>query len=543
MRRFTLFLAVLSTVFFTRCDSASPEPGSQVEASGMLRTSGRQIVDENGQEVWLRGVSFGNEVWHDTEIPTSHHNEADFRRVREMGMNAIRFYLNYRTFEDDAEPYVYKDSGWSWLDRNVAWAREHGVYLILNMHVPQGGFQSLGGGGALWEVEENQDRFAALWKAIAERYRDEPAIAGYDLLNEPYVTREKAQWETLAQRLVDEIRTVDDQHIIFVERLNAIAGDWGNDEQNNFFLVDDQNIVYEFHFYTPFAFTHQLASWVSGADTPQRYPDETRIAASGPRRWYTATFANPELPAGTTDWQFYEGVRYHVDDPAIQLGKPVLAARHAGGTVYFDDVVVNEYDEHGDFVRELMHLDMDQDSQWSFWAKNGVGTGGTSTVGHEDRTAMRIRGTTDDANLTSTSHLFVPEQGHYYQISGWMKGRDVAPGANAQFRIDFETGVETVHRRDREFLASEVDDMLRWGIENGVPLYLGEFGCISHCFEDDRGGLQWVADMIDILQERRVHFTYHAYHESAFGIYRGQGLPHPTNANTALVELFTEKLN
>ena len=542
MKPILLLLLLLLPV--VSCDSSGADDGGGDRPEGILRVSGRSIADENGQAVWLRGVAFGNEVWSNTEVASMHHAEIDFERVADMGMNAIRFYLNYRTFEDDVSPYQYKSTGWDWLDLNIDWARKNGVYLILNMHVPQGGFQSLGEGGALWENEENQNRLAALWKAIAERYREEPVIAGYDLVNEPVVTRAKSQWEDLARRLVREIRTVDQNHMIFVERLNAIAGNWGNDAQNNFFLVDDPNVVYEFHFYSPFEFTHQFASWVPELTTAESYPDETKVAVQGARQWYTATFDNPRLPSGTTDWQFYEGVKYKVDDPAIQLGKPVLVARSAQGTAFFDDVVVTEYDAGGNRVRELFHLDMDGDGTWHFWAQNGVGRGGPSvSSGHGDLTGMRISGTTGDANLTSADRLFVPVQGHSYQISGWMKGSDIAANANVQLRIDFETGIEAVHTRNKAYLEVLIDDMLAWSVERGVPAYLGEFGCIAGCFEDDRGGLRWVEDMLDILQARQVPFTYHTYHESAFGIYRSSGRPHPSSANTALIELFTRKLN
>ena len=113
-------------------------------------------------------------------------------------MNAVRFYMNYRTFEADAAPGKYLDDGWQWLDDNIAWAKSHGVYLILNMHVPPGGFQSLGNGKALWDRPELQDRLIALWTAIARHCKGEPTIAGYDLLNEPVVTRAASQWHDLA---------------------------------------------------------------------------------------------------------------------------------------------------------------------------------------------------------------------------------------------------------------------------------------------------------------------------------------------------------
>lgn len=92
-------------------------------------------------------------------------------------------------------------------------------------------------------------------------------------------------------------------------------------------------------------------------------------------------------------------------------------------------------------------------------------------------------------------------------------------------------------------LAAQVDNFLSWGARQNVPMYLGEFGAYRACFEHDKGGLAWVSDMLDILRERSLPFTYHADHEDAFRIYRGYGaLPDPTNGNQPSIDLFTSKL-
>jgi aryl-phospho-beta-D-glucosidase BglC (GH1 family) len=252
-------------------DVFSPGPRTGVPASQnpFLHADGARLADGNGNPVLLRGIAFGNLVWDNPASPrVFHHSEADYRMIRGLGMNAVRFYLNDGLFEDDGAPGVLKPSGFAWLDQNVAWAKANGIYLVLNLHVPPGGFQSNGGGDALWRVRENRRRFTALWRAIALRYAGEPTIAGYDLLNEPVAASSPSQWETLARTTVAAIREVDPRHAIFVERLNAVGAgtsvDWTEDQNGemNFFLVDDTNVVYEFHFYKPFQFTHQRATWV-----------------------------------------------------------------------------------------------------------------------------------------------------------------------------------------------------------------------------------------------------------------------------------------
>ena len=123
----TTFLALL---LLTGNTDAKPSGGD------LLRVRGTEIVDGKGRPVVLRGVSFGNDVWTNVRLPRRHHDEADYQRVAAMGMNAVRFYMNFRTFEAEAAPGKYLDDGWQWLDDNIAWAKRHGVYLVLNMTEP-----------------------------------------------------------------------------------------------------------------------------------------------------------------------------------------------------------------------------------------------------------------------------------------------------------------------------------------------------------------------------------------------------------------------
>ena len=60
-----------------------------------------------------------------------------------------------------------------------------------------------------------------------------------------------------------------------------------------------------------------------------------------------------------------------------------------------------------------------------------------------------------------------------------------------------------------------------------------------HPFKNNRGGLQWVEDMLDIMKANGLHFTYHNYSGESFGIYPEDGvLPDPSHANKPLMELF-----
>lgn len=135
----TLVSALLGLALVSACGVVAHSPGSSAGGSGgtgaggtgsggrsshvpagFLRVQGRDIVDGEGTPFVLRGISFGNEVWANTVVPNAHHGEEDFDRVKAMGFNSIRFYLSYRFFESDGAPYSYAESGFAWLEQNVA---------------------------------------------------------------------------------------------------------------------------------------------------------------------------------------------------------------------------------------------------------------------------------------------------------------------------------------------------------------------------------------------------------------------------------------
>ncbi|HEY5959630.1 MAG TPA: glycoside hydrolase family 5 protein [Polyangiaceae bacterium] len=530
----------------TGAQSSKPAVVHESPTARVAHVQGEGLVGPDGRPLLLRGVAFGNRVWNNDRLPRTHHDERDYQRLRELGMNAVRFYLNYLTFESDAAPGVLLEDGFKWLDDNIKWAKREGIYLVLNFHVPPGGYQSLGAGKALWREPKQQARFVALWRAIAARYAKEPAIAGFDLLNEPVVDTSIDQWRDLAERTIAAIREVDPNHAIFVERVNAIGSDWSENANRNFFRVSDPNVVYEFHFYKPFHFTHQGATWIDFAAATGQYPDN-RIAEA---EWFllefaTSTFDSPKLPAGDSDWHYYEGRAFTVKGKDLAIGKPSLSCASVGaGRAYFDDIVLERLDKTGSTAETLWQVDLDTPRGWYFWEKTPKGSRTLSNTGHGDDTSLSITGTTDDANLGADPLRFRPVSGATYRLSGWMKGDNIPATANCQIRLDFYTSKQPVQVRDRGFLAQELGAYLAWGKRERVPLFLGEFGAIKAAFDEDKGGIRWVADMLDLIHYANLSYTYHDYHEQAFGLYFGDaGLPDPNDANQPLLQLFKSKLS
>ena len=91
-------------------------------------------------------------------------------------------------------------------------------------------------GMSLWTNKSNQDNLVALWTSIADRYKNEPTIMGYDFVNEPCPVRLSSEteqqaldkWESLASNIATGIRSVDNNHILFVEPALGVFDQDGN---------------------------------------------------------------------------------------------------------------------------------------------------------------------------------------------------------------------------------------------------------------------------------------------------------------------------
>lgn len=258
------------------------------QTKGFLRTRGQDMVDEEGNKVLLKGVGLGNwllpegYMWKFGEggdrprkieklvsdligpekaetfwLAFRRHyiTEADIARIAELGFNSVRPALNARRFLTEGDSPTYVAEGFELLDNLVGWCRKHDIYVIIDMHGAPGGQtganidDSPNDEPGLFMDPKNQDLLVDLWVKIAERYKDEPAVAAYDLLNEPLPARTgaaekyKDRLEPLYQRITEAIRRVDKRHMITLE-----GADWAND-WSMFSQPFDDNLFYQFHYY------------------------------------------------------------------------------------------------------------------------------------------------------------------------------------------------------------------------------------------------------------------------------------------------------
>ena len=264
-----------------------------LQGQTFLKADGKKIIDENGNNVLLRGMGLGGwmlqegymlqtaefanaqyqlrekitdligeqstQEFYDAWL-ANHVRKADIDSLKSWGFNSVRLPMHYNlyTLPIEEEPIpgqqTWLEKGFTMTDSLISWCKQNQLYVILDLHAAPGG-QGYDQGisdynpakPSLWESFENRKKTAALWKRIAERYKDEPWVAGYDLINEP-------NWDlpggvllrNLYQEITDSIRLVDTKHIIFIE------GNWFANDFTGLTPPWDDNLVYSPHKYWSF---------------------------------------------------------------------------------------------------------------------------------------------------------------------------------------------------------------------------------------------------------------------------------------------------
>lgn len=216
-------------------------------------TSSYRLINQAFSE--LVGPDFTSYFWR--EFKKNYITKEDIQYIKSTGMNTVRVPFHYKQFTDEDYMGISgKQDGFEILDKVIKWCKDEGLYVILDMHDAPGGqtgdnIDDSYGYPWLMVNQNNQQQFIDIWKQIAKRYANEPAVMGYDLLNEPIAHYFKDDYdvlntalEPLYKRATAEIRKVDKNHIIFL----------GGAQWNSNFSVFkdwkfDDNIAYTCHRY------------------------------------------------------------------------------------------------------------------------------------------------------------------------------------------------------------------------------------------------------------------------------------------------------
>lgn len=275
-----------------------------ITENGFLKANGKNIYTEYGQGdlVQLRGVNIGGylfqEFWMSPTKPSEHvkaeidiydylsqeygedrmreliglyqdnyFTEEDFDRLQELGMNVVRLPFWYLNIVDGEGQFL--EDWYTRFDWFIEEAGKRGIYVILDFHGAPGSQNGSDHSGIDGQddkegasefffgdeetVKANQELFYQIWEALAQRYKGNPVVAGYDLLNEPYCTYRynsslsadqlhKKLW-SVYDEAYQRIRAIDEDHILMMEAT------WDPVDLPDPKDYGWTNVVYEYHNY------------------------------------------------------------------------------------------------------------------------------------------------------------------------------------------------------------------------------------------------------------------------------------------------------
>ncbi|SDB54986.1 Aryl-phospho-beta-D-glucosidase BglC, GH1 family [Flavobacteriaceae bacterium MAR_2010_188] len=276
--------------FVFNCEEKHPANAEKIEKQDSVlpffQTKGKQIIDPKGNPIILKGTNLGHwlmpegymfkmeqvnsprkidELLYELIGPDSltsfwngflenYITQADIKYLKRIGSNHVRVPFHYKLFTQDL--YLGKrNAGFEYLDKVVEWCKEEDLYVLLDMHAAPGGqtgdnIDDSYGYPYLLKSKSSQDLMTEIWAEIAEHYKDDPTILGYDIVNEPVAHYFNDQLPELNhelfllyKRIINEVRQVDPRHTIFLNG-SVWSGNFDVFEE----MIDD-NIVYEFHKY------------------------------------------------------------------------------------------------------------------------------------------------------------------------------------------------------------------------------------------------------------------------------------------------------
>jgi len=229
------------------------------------------VTDDQGRALILHGVNVSGHSKGESGLPPAWFDAAHAMRLsRQWGFNHVRYLIFWARIEEDG-PGLYEEAYLDAVEERLDGLAAAGIHVILDMHQDVWGpfagdpqrnegsdgapawatitdgqpfidFAGLFGSWSLnylspdvmrawdnfWDHSlhpELQDAYAAMWAHVAVRFREHPAVLGYDIMNEPWQGSDllnEASFDQTAyfdfnQRVIDAIRAVDEESWIFFE--------------------------------------------------------------------------------------------------------------------------------------------------------------------------------------------------------------------------------------------------------------------------------------------------------------------------------------
>jgi hypothetical protein len=323
--------------------------------NGFVTVKGKKILLPNGKELLLKGINIGNwlelegymfkfkraessrkiyELFNEIIGPTkaakfwneyrkNYITEKDIEFIKEQGFNSIRIPFDYKLFSGIDFSSKCLKPGFKLLKDVIGWCHKNKIYAILDMHCAPGGqtganIDDSWGYPYLYGDKESEELTIKIWKEIADRYKEEKYVLGYDLLNEPiapYLDYERLNraLEPLYIRITNAIRSVDRNHIIIIG-----GAQW----DTNFKIFGkpfDSKIIYTFHKYWCDTSQSVIKEYLEFRD---RYDVPILLGESGENKMQWVDSFRRLMEENNIGWCFWTFKRLDSDRCIVSITQP-----------------------------------------------------------------------------------------------------------------------------------------------------------------------------------------------------------------------------
>jgi aryl-phospho-beta-D-glucosidase BglC (GH1 family) len=193
--------------------------------------------------------------------------DADLQLIVKLGFTHVRIPIDMANVYDKSQPDLLNKANLPVLDRGIRKILSYKLAIIIDLHSIS---QKEGGSnysGLLGRDEAFTDTFCHFWTSFAQHLSQfDPDWVILEPMNEPVLSGKEQNWPPVQKKVIAAIRKGAPKHSIL-----ATGARWSNlDTLLELELLNDNNIIYNFHFYEPHIFTHQGASWSSDWVKPLR---------------------------------------------------------------------------------------------------------------------------------------------------------------------------------------------------------------------------------------------------------------------------------
>jgi endoglucanase len=277
----TTLLSIAGGLLLMTCITTGNRSASSFSSGSALPEETEQPQAALRSAPFSRGVNFSGwfEAYSAQGISFTRYAEEDFANVKSLGADVVRLPIRMHSMTTGAPAYTLDPLLLKFLDSAVRWAEKHELYIIIDNH-------------SFDPVEPTAHDIDTIlipvWEQIARRYKDRGNYVIYEVLNEPHGISD-SRWGEIQGRVIDAIRRIDQKHTIMVggTDYNSLAKLFAMPE------YADKNLVYTFHFYDPYLFTHQGANWggppvlttLAGVPFPADYQRMPKVSGALKGTW------------------------------------------------------------------------------------------------------------------------------------------------------------------------------------------------------------------------------------------------------------------